>query len=56
MNVIKVSFSRTSIGELWTTRNFYARVAAAENEPVIIRIVHQRRNLPKLTDYENTRD
>ncbi len=35
---------------------FYARVAAADDEPVIIRIVHQRRNLPALTYYENIND
>ena len=31
---------------------FYARIAAANNEPVILRIVHQRRNLPALNYFE----
>ncbi len=34
----------------------YALVAAADDEPVIIRIVYQRRNLPALTYYENISD
>ncbi len=32
---------------------FYARIAAAGDEPVILRIVHQRRNMPALTYYED---
>ena len=32
---------------------FFARIAAAGGEPVILRIVHQRRNLPALTYYED---
>lgn len=32
---------------------FFARIAAAGDEPVIIRIIHQRRNLPALVYYEN---
>ena len=32
---------------------FFARIAAAGNEPVILRIVHQRRNMPALTYYED---
>ena len=31
---------------------FFARIAAADDEPVIIRIAHQRRNLPALVYYE----
>ncbi len=31
---------------------FFARIAATGNEAVIIRIVHQRRNLPALVYYE----
>ena len=31
---------------------FFARIAAANNEPVILRIVHQRRNLPALSYFE----
>ncbi len=31
---------------------FFARVSAAENAPVILRIVHQRRNMPALTYFE----
>ena len=32
---------------------FYARIAAVDNEPVIVRIVHQRRNLPALVYVED---
>ena len=32
---------------------FFARVSAAENAPVILRIVHQRRNTPALTYFES---
>ena len=32
---------------------FFARVSAAENAPVILRIVHQRRNMPALTYFES---
>ena len=32
---------------------FFARIAAAGGEPVILRIVHQRRNLPALIYYED---
>jgi len=32
---------------------FFARIAAAGDEPVILRIVHQRRNMPALTYYED---
>ena len=32
---------------------FFARIAAAEDEPVILRIVHQRRNLPALVYFED---
>ncbi len=32
---------------------FYARIAAADGEPVILRIVHGRRNLPALVYYED---
>lgn len=35
---------------------FYARVATVDDEPVIIRIVHQRRSLTALTYYENIID
>ena len=31
---------------------FFARVAAADNAPVILRIVHQRRNMPALIYFE----
>ena len=31
----------------------FARVAAAGDEPVIIRIIHERRNLPALAYYED---
>ena len=31
---------------------FFARVSAAEKAPVILRIVHQRRNMPALTYFE----
>ena len=32
---------------------FFARIAAAGGEPVILRIVHQRRNMPALKYYED---
>lgn len=32
---------------------FFARIAAAEDEPVILRIVHQRRNLPALIYFDD---
>ena len=32
---------------------FCARIAAAGGEPVILRIVHQRRNMPALVYYED---
>ena len=32
---------------------FFARIAAAGDEPVILRIVHQRRNMPALVYYED---
>ena len=32
---------------------FFARIAAADDEPVIVRIVHQRRNMPALVYYED---
>jgi len=32
---------------------FFARIAAARNDPVIMRIVHQRRNLPALVYFED---
>lgn len=32
---------------------FYARVEAAGDEPVILRIVHQRRNMPALRYFED---
>ena len=32
---------------------FFARIAAAGGEPVILRIVHQRRNLPALVYFED---
>ena len=32
---------------------FFARVAAARDEPVIVRIVHQRRNMPALVYFED---
>ena len=32
---------------------FFARIAAANNEPVILRIVHQRRNMPALVYFED---
>ncbi|MDE0148750.1 MAG: type II toxin-antitoxin system RelE/ParE family toxin [Rhodospirillaceae bacterium] len=35
---------------------FFARIAAAGGEPVILRIVHQRRNMPALTYYEDVGD
>lgn len=31
---------------------FFARISAADNAPVILRIVHQRRNMPALTYFE----
>ncbi|MDE0064027.1 MAG: type II toxin-antitoxin system RelE/ParE family toxin [Gammaproteobacteria bacterium] len=35
---------------------FFARIAAAGDEPVILRIVHQRRNLPALVYFERMED
>ena len=35
---------------------FYARTAAADGAPVILRIVHHRRNMPALTYYEDCGD
>lgn len=32
---------------------FFARMAAAGDEPVILRIVHQRRNMPALVYFED---
>ena len=32
---------------------FFARIKAADNDPVILRIVHQRRNLPALVYFED---
>ncbi|MDE0059118.1 MAG: type II toxin-antitoxin system RelE/ParE family toxin [Defluviicoccus sp.] len=32
---------------------FFARIAAAGGEPVVLRIVHQRRNLPALAYFED---
>lgn len=32
---------------------FFARIAAADGEPVIVRIVHQRRNMPALVYFED---
>ncbi len=32
---------------------FFARIAAANNAPVILRVVHQRRNLPALAYFED---
>ncbi len=32
---------------------FFARVAAADDEPVILRIVHERRNMPALVYFED---
>ena len=32
---------------------FYVRIAAAGDEPVILRIVHQRRNMPALVYFED---
>ena len=32
---------------------FFARIAAADNEPVILRIVHQRRNMPALVYFDD---
>ncbi len=32
---------------------FFTRVSAAENAPVILRIVHHRRNIPALTYFES---
>ena len=34
---------------------FFARIAAAEGEPVILRIVHERRNMPALVYFEDLR-
>lgn len=31
---------------------FFARISAADNAPVILRIVHQRRNMPALTYFD----
>ena len=31
---------------------FFARVAAADDEPVILRIVHERRNMPALVYFD----
>ena len=31
---------------------FFARIAAADDAPVILRVVHQRRNLPALAYFE----
>ena len=31
---------------------FFARIASADDAPVILRIVHQRRNLPALAYFE----
>lgn len=35
---------------------FYARISAAGGDPVILRIVHQRRNMPALIYYEDVDD
>ena len=32
---------------------FFARIAAAGDEPVMVRIVHQRRNMPALVYFED---
>ncbi len=32
---------------------FFARIQAADNNPVILRIVHQRRNMPALVYFED---
>ena len=32
---------------------FFARIAAADDEPVILRIVHQRRNMPALVYFDD---
>ena len=32
---------------------FFARVAAADDEPVILRIVHERRNMPALDYFDD---
>ena len=32
---------------------FFARIASANNEPVVLRIVHQRRNMPALVYFED---
>lgn len=32
---------------------FFARIAAADDAPVVLRIVHQRRNLPALVYFED---
>ena len=34
---------------------FFARIAAADNEPVVLRIVHERRNMPALVYFEAMR-
>lgn len=34
---------------------FFARIAAADDEPVILRIVHERRNMPALVYFEDLR-
>ena len=35
---------------------FFARIAASDGAPVILRIVHQRRNLPALVYFEDIGD
>ena len=32
---------------------FFARIAAADNEPAILRIVHQRHNMPALVYFDD---
>lgn len=32
---------------------FFARIAAADDEPVILRVVHERRNMPALVYFED---
>ena len=32
---------------------FFARIAAADDEPVILRIVHERRNMPALVYFDD---
>lgn len=34
---------------------FFARIAAADDEPVILRIVHERRDMPALVYFEHLR-